>query len=151
MADFTYDVVTKLGAEGGLLWPTGTFRVLLCMLGSAAATKRDALTVQEIINAVGGLSEFNGAGYAQQVLGGMSTSLDTSNHRVLCLADPVNFGVLASGTSALAGALVVRYTGAIATSIPCFWKETNIVNDNPAGGTRTITWPATGVGILRAP
>lgn len=146
--------MTKLGLTSGAVWTTGSFRVLLVMTGSAAPTTRAALTVQDIVNASGGLFEYNGSGYSMQTLSGMALIDDPSLNRTIADADDVAFGAIGGtpGTASIRGALTVKWGGTLNSSIPYFWKESGGLNgDVPAGGSRTITWPSTGLGIFRAP
>jgi len=139
MASFVYTKAKTKIANQSLNLATSDMRVALVMTNTTADTEEDT----EFISGFTTLDEFNGSGYARQVLTGEAINEDLTNNRAEFNAVDVAFGSLGAGTRQCAAVLVYKHVTNDADSIPVAYI------DNAAqfpftgnGSTVNILWNA---------
>lgn len=137
MASGQYTKALELAAAGGVLWTSGTIRVLL--VDSSYAYDPDHATVADVI-----ADELGVSGYARATLASKTATLDAGNNRVSLDAADVTFSALGVGAT-IGGAVVFRRAGGAddnADPLLAFVDLNDLVTN---GGDVVIAWNAGGI------
>jgi hypothetical protein len=96
------------------------WRALLVMTDATVTADVDA----EFLGDIADLDEFDGAGYAREVMSGVALSVDAPTNQVRIDAADLDFGALGPGTRSIKGVLLFTWGGTDATSRPAVWIDT---------------------------
>lgn len=125
------------------------WRAALLMTNSTVLDDADA----EFLDDITALDEFDGGGYARQVLSGLAVSIDAPTLEVRIDANDVDFGVLSTGLRPIKGMLLMIWGGSDATSRPAVWLDQSVVPGpyfpyTPVGSNVAIKFAAAGFAKL---
>lgn len=111
------------------------------------ATESDLAKITSVANlqAVTGLAEHQGAGYASKSINTATPTVDSSTDKVVWAPDPTDFtwSALAAATAGYSlQALLVRYDNGAGTDLPVYWHNGNGVTAVPmVGGDVNVSLP----------
>jgi hypothetical protein len=141
VADFWYTPAKQKLAKGDADFDTLDVRVILCMSDTTADTDQDAATISAITT----LDEYDGSGYTEIDLAGVSVNQDDPNNRSEIDYNDGTFGAaVGAGTRNWVGMLYYVFVdGTPANDWPVAWKDLTPANGN--GGAVNLTVNAEGL------
>ena len=137
MASGQYTKALELAVAGGVLWTSGTIRVLL--VDSSYAYDPDHATVADVI-----ADELGVSGYARATLASKTATLDAGNNRVSLDAADVTFSALGVGAT-IGGAVVFRRAGGADDNTDLLLAFVDLNDLVTNGGDVVIAWNAGGI------
>lgn len=138
---FVYQRAKELLATAALNLSTADLRVALVMTNTTTDTEKDKNTFAGFTT----LDECNGANYARNDLGGVTTVRDDGNLIVYCDANDAVFTNLGAGTRQNQAALLHVHNASAGSEIPVAFIDSGGFPFDGTGANNTIQWAALGI------
>ncbi len=140
---FVYTKAKQQLAVGGLDFSTSDMRVALVMTNTTADTEEDVSTISAFTT----LDEFDGSGYSSggSALAAEAVAQDNVNNRAEFSATNLTFATLGAGTRSVQAALLYKFSGSFAASLPVAFIDTGGFPFTTNGGDINFTWNVEGI------